>query len=125
MTRPLRVLGAVTAAYSAAIVVAPDVLAKPSRLTDAAGRSTRETRLLIRAVGIRDAAIGVAMMTAPPGVALAMATTARIASDAGDAVAFGVMLPSKDTKLKIAGFAAMWAAVNALALARARQRGEA
>jgi hypothetical protein len=124
MTRPLRVLGAITAAYSAIIVVAPDVLAKPSRLTNAAGRSTPETRLLVRAVGIRDTAIGVAMMTAPPGAALAAATAARIATDAGDAVAFGIMLPSRDTKLKIAGFAAMWAAVNAVALARAR-RGDA
>jgi hypothetical protein len=125
MSRPLRLLGAVTAAYSAVIVVAPDVLAGPSRLTDAAGRSSRETRLLVRAVGIRDTAIGVAMMVAPPGAALTAATAARIATDAGDAVAFGIALPSKDTKLKIAGFAAMWAALNAAALVRARHRGAA
>ena len=125
MTRPLRVLGAITAAYSAVIVIAPDVLAKPCRMTDAAGRSRWETRLLVRAVGIRDAAIGVAMMTAPPGAALTAATAARIASDAGDAVAFGIALPAKDTKLKIAGFAVMWASLNAVALARSLRRGGA
>ena len=120
MSRPLRVLGGVTAAYSALIIAAPDLLAKPSELTDHSGRTTSATRLLIRAVGVRDAALGVAMMAAPPGVALTAVTACRVAADAGDAVAFGILLPSTGAKVKIAGFAALWAAANAVALARSR-----
>jgi len=118
MSRPLRVLGGVTAAYSALIIAAPDLLAKPCELTDRGGRTSSATRLLIRAIGVRDAAVGVLMMTAPPGLALTAVTGCRIAADAGDAVAFGIQLPSTGAKVKIAGFAALWAAANAAALAR-------
>jgi hypothetical protein len=117
-TGPLRVLGAITVAYSVAIIAVPKLLAKPCRMTDVTGGTPMPVRTLIRGIGARDAAIGVAMMVAPPGIALTTATVCRVASDAGDAVAFGIGLPDASTKLKIAGFAVLWAALNAAALKR-------
>ena len=119
MTRTLRALGAVTVAYSVAVVAVPKLLAGPCRMTDVTGRTPWSARVLIQGIGVRDTAIGVAMMTAPPGIALTASTLCRIASDAGDAVAFGVALPDTGAKVKVAGFAVLWAAVNAVALARA------
>jgi hypothetical protein len=118
MTRTLRALGAVTVAYSVAIVAAPKLLAKPAKMTDLTGDPSASVRTLIRGIGVRDAAIGLGMMAAPPGVALTAVTLCRVAADAGDAVAFGIGLPDASTKAKIAGFAALWAALNAAALAR-------
>jgi hypothetical protein len=106
-------------AYSVAVVAVPKLLAGPCRMTDVAGRTPWSARVLIQGIGVRDTAIGVAMMTAPPGVALTTATLCRVVSDAGDAVAFGIALPDTGAKVKVAGFAALWAAVNAVALAKA------
>jgi hypothetical protein len=69
MTKTVRALGAVTVAYSVAVVAVPELLAKPCRMT-VAGETPRPARLLVRGTGVRDTAIGLAMMTAPPGVAL-------------------------------------------------------
>jgi hypothetical protein len=124
MTRTLRALGAVTVAYSVAVVAVPSLLAKPCRMT-VAGETPWPVRVLIQGIGVRDTAIGLAMMTAPPGVALTAATLCRIGSDAGDAVAFGIGLPDLDAKVKVAGFAALWATVNAVALARSKSSREA
>jgi hypothetical protein len=125
MTRTLRALGAVTVAYSVAVVAVPSLLARPCRMTDAAGSTPWPVRVLIQGIGVRDTAIGLAMMTAPPGVALTAATLCRIASDAGDTVGFGIGLPDADAKLKVAGFAAFWATVNAVALARSGRTQQA
>jgi hypothetical protein len=123
MSRTLRALGAVTVAYSVAIVAAPQVLARPCKMTDVAGRTPWSARVLVRGIGVRDTAIGLGMMTAPPGVALTMVTLCRIAADAGDAVAFGIGLPDAATKARIAGFAVLWAGLNAVALARSLTPG--
>jgi hypothetical protein len=56
------VVGAATAAYSTAVIASPRVLIRPSGLAD-----TRDTRILTRALGARDAAIGLAMIAAPGG----------------------------------------------------------
>ena len=119
-----RALGAATAAYSAVVVAAPAVLAKPCGMTDVTGRTPWPAALLVRAIGVRDTAIGVGMMTAPPGPTLTTVTALRVVADAGDAVAFGVALPD-DRRLRIAGFAAVWAVLNAVALGRDRPRAPA
>ncbi|MBE8523004.1 hypothetical protein ILP97_36875 [Amycolatopsis sp. H6(2020)] len=114
-----RVLGAVTAAYSATIIVAPRVLAKPCGLTTPAGEVTAGVRTLIAGIGARDAAIGLAMLFAPKGKPLQVALAARVASDAADAVVFGTSLPDRSARTKVAAFAAGWAALCAAsALAR-------
>ncbi|MFI9450116.1 hypothetical protein [Amycolatopsis sp. NPDC052450] len=109
-----RVLGGITAAYSAALIVAPKVLAKPSGLTTPAGEVTAPVRTLIAAIGARDTAIGLAMMFAPEGRPLRVALSARVAADAADAVIFGVSLPDKAARAKVAGFATGWAVLCAL-----------
>ncbi|MDQ7810913.1 hypothetical protein Q5425_44930 [Amycolatopsis sp. A133] len=108
-----RVLGAATAAYSATIIAAPKVLAKPCGLTTPAGEVTRDVRTLIGGIGARDAAIGLAMMFAPPGRPLHVALAARVASDTADALVFGTGLPDRSARKKVAVFAAAWAALCA------------
>ena len=65
-------VGAATATFSAALVVAPQLLIGPARIVD-----TADTRTLVRALGVRDTGIGLAMMAAPPGRARRLVTTAR------------------------------------------------
>jgi len=105
----LRVLGAATTAYSVAIIAAPRVLAGPCGLTTPTGDVTNSTKVLIRAIGARDAAIGTAMMVAPPGQVLRWVAAARVASDAADAVVFGVGLRDRKARVKVVAFAAGWA----------------
>ncbi|WP_086849094.1 hypothetical protein [Amycolatopsis kentuckyensis] len=108
-----RVLGAVTAAYSATIIAAPRVLAKPCGLTTPAGGVTAGVRTLIAGIGARDAAIGLAMLFAPEGKPLQVALAARVVSGAADAVVFGTGLPDRSARPKVAAFAAGWAALCA------------
>ena len=110
-----RVLGATTVAYSVAIIASPRVLAAPCGLTTATGGLTTATRVLVRAIGARDAAIGTAMMLAPPGRALRWVALARVASDASDAILFGTGLSTPAARTKAAVFAAGWATLCAAA----------
>ena len=104
------VVGAATAAYSTAVIASPRVLIRPSGLAD-----TRDTRILTRALGARDAAIGLAMIAAPGGRARQLATAARVMADWGDAAAFGAGLAGRPSRGKVVGFAAAWGALSLLA----------
>ncbi|GLY50269.1 hypothetical protein [Lentzea sp. NBRC 102530] len=106
-----RVLGAVTAAYSAALIVSPRILAKPAGLTAVGGSVPASVRTLIGAIGARDAAIGVAMMVATPGTPLRTAVMTRVAADVADAAVFGTTLPDRSARRKVAVFAVCWAAL--------------
>ncbi|MFD5805754.1 hypothetical protein [Streptomyces sp. NPDC127020] len=111
----VRFLGAATAAYSAAIMVRPVWLARPCGLINAAGAVPASTGLLIRAIGARDFAIGLAMLTAGDPSARRTATACRIAADWSDAALFGSLLPDTQRRLKVAGFAAAWGVLCAVA----------
>ncbi|MFC7616537.1 hypothetical protein ACFQV2_26775 [Actinokineospora soli] len=115
-----RLLGAATAAYSAALLVRPDLLARPAGLANATGEVPGGTKILVRAIGARDTAIGLAMALAPPGSALRTAVAARVASDFADAAVFGTALPEPARRRKIAGFAVAWGLACAAAGLRAR-----
>ena len=106
-----RLLGAATALYSVAIIVRPALLARPCGLSSGPDGSAVATpvAILIRAIGARDVAIGTAMVCAPRGSALRIATAARVAADAADALVFGTQLGERDRRMKIGGFAAGWA----------------
>ncbi|MFD9665862.1 hypothetical protein ACFWAY_30265 [Rhodococcus sp. NPDC059968] len=67
---------------------------------------------MIRAVGVRDAAIGLVLAAAPAGAALRAAVAVRVVSDFGDTAVFGTALPDAATKAKVAGFAAAWGVVR-------------
>jgi hypothetical protein len=109
-----RVLGAITAAYSIVIALRPEVLARPCGLVDADGTASPGVRTLVGGIGVRDIAIGGAMVLAPRGPALRAAVAARAFSDAADAVVFGLQLPQESQRPKIAAFALFWAALCAL-----------
>lgn len=111
-----RLLGAATAAYSGTIIAAPKVLAKPCGLTTPTGDVSRPVRTLIGAIGARDAAIGAAMVFAPPGPALRTAVAARVASDTADALVFGLTLPDPVARRKVVAFALFWAGLCAVSL---------
>jgi len=110
-----RVLGAATAAYGVATLVRPAILARPAGLANATGEVPAGSSILIRAVGARDTAIGLAMVLAPAGPALRTAVSARVASDLADAAVFGSALPEPDKRLRIAGVAGVWGALCAVA----------
>lgn len=111
----VRILGAATAAYSAAIIIRPAWLARPCGLINASGAVPSSTGLLIRAIGARDLAIGTAMLAARTPSARRTATACRVAADWSDAALFGALLPDSERRLKVAGFAAAWGAVCAAA----------
>ncbi|MFB7651568.1 MULTISPECIES: hypothetical protein [unclassified Streptomyces] len=111
----VRILGAATAAYSAAIIIRPVWLARPCGLISADGAVPASTGLLIRAIGARDVAIGIAMLTAGDPPARRTATACRVAADWSDAALFGTLLPDTERRLKVAGFAAAWGALCAVA----------
>jgi hypothetical protein len=115
-----RVLGAITAAYSAVIAVRPAVLARPCGLVEPDGSVSPGVRTLIGGIGVRDVAIGAAMVLAPRGPALRCAVAARVFADAADAVVFGLQLPARDRRARVAGFAACWAALCAASARWAR-----
>ncbi|QTA36703.1 hypothetical protein JHY03_69180 (plasmid) [Streptomyces sp. CA-256286] len=114
-----RVLGAATAAYSVAIMIRPVWLARPCGLTQADGTVPGSTALVIRAVGARDAALGTAMLLAPDPRSLRVVTLCRAAADLSDAALFGAALTGRARRLKVAGFAAVWGTLCAVAAARA------
>ncbi|GHE07791.1 hypothetical protein [Klenkia taihuensis] len=103
--------GAATAAYSAALVARPELLQRPSGLS-----RNQDNRTMTRLVGVRDTAIGLAMVLAPAGAARRAAVGARVASDWGDAAVLGVALRGRGTRAKVVGFAALWGAVCLAAL---------
>jgi hypothetical protein len=114
-----RILGGATTAYSLAIIAAPRLLAKPCGLTTATGEVSPGVRPLIGGIGARDVVIGVAMMAAPPGRPLRLAVAGRVAADLSDALIFGLSLPDRAARRKVAAFATGWAALCAVsALAR-------
>ncbi|MEJ3653233.1 hypothetical protein WEH80_18480 [Actinomycetes bacterium KLBMP 9759] len=118
MTALTRLLGAATALYSVVIMTRPQVLAKPCGLVEADGSVSPAVRTLVRGIGARDAAIGVAMLSAPTGPALRVAVGARVAADAADAAVFGLTLPDPRARKKVAAFAAFWAALCAASVVR-------
>ncbi|MEU7478227.1 hypothetical protein AB0A63_19740 [Lentzea sp. NPDC042327] len=104
-----RVLGAVTAAYSAALIVSPRILAKPTGLTTRGDDVPGPVRTLVAAIGARDTAIGLAMVLAPTGRPLRTAVATRVAADLSDAAVFGLTLPDPAARRKVAVFAVTWA----------------
>jgi hypothetical protein len=115
-----RVLGALTTAYGVAVVVRPSVLTGPTGLGPRDGDPSPPVATLARAVGVRDAVSGLAVVLAPRGRAVQVALAVRVAADIGDAVTLGVALPDRDAARKAVAVAGGWAVLNALALATAR-----
>ncbi len=121
MTWLPRTLGVLTAVYGLCTLVRPSIFAKPAGLSG--DESPNPVAILVRAVGVRDVANGVAMVMAPAGPTLRLAIAARIAADFGDAATFALS-PNEDpsAKRKAIAIGVGWGALNALGLAAATRR---
>lgn len=119
MRAPARIAGLLTIGYSAAIIAKPQVMAKPCGLTNPDGSVPETAGMLIRVIGVRDAVSGLALLVAPPGKALWIAGVVRVASDAGDGLMFGRLLPHADARRKAAAAALGWAGICAASVAAA------
>ena len=120
MTWLPRTLGVLTAAYGLSTLVRPAVFAKPAGLSG--DEPPAPVGILVRAVGVRDLANGVAIAAAPAGPALQLAIAARIAGDLGDALVFALS-PNDDpaARRKAIGVGLGWGTLNALGLLAARR----
>jgi hypothetical protein len=120
MTWLPRVFGVLTAVYGLATLVRPAIFAKPAGLSG--DEPPVPVGVLVRAVGVRDVANGLAMATAPAGPALRAAIGARIAADFGDALTFALS-PNEDpnARRKAVAVGVGWGALNLLGLLTARR----
>ena len=111
---PSRAVAVATTAYSVAITIRPEILAKPCRLTNPDGSVPPAVAELTRSIGTRDAAMAAALAVAPAGYPMNVLTAARVLSDGADAAWFARVVPSGQ-RAKVAGVAAGWAALELLA----------
>ena len=112
-----RSIGLLTAAYGVSAILRPQTLARWTGLGDPAAPGAA-VRALSVTIGVRDLCSGTAIVLAPPGRPLRAALLARAAFDAGDAVVFGTLCPTRRARITIAAVAAGWGALAALAAAR-------
>jgi hypothetical protein len=110
-----RIVGILTAVYGLSAIVRPGVIARHGELDDPAIRRSG-VALLSAMVGVRDLVSGVAIVAAPCGGVLLAALAARVTFDAGDAVLFGSLLPTRRARRKIATVALGWGGVSALSM---------
>ncbi|MGI9003767.1 MAG: hypothetical protein ACR2GH_19315 [Pseudonocardia sp.] len=120
MTWLPRTLGVLTAVYGLSTLVKPAIFAKPAGLSG--DEPPVPVSVLVRAIGVRDVANGLAMAVAPEGPALRLAIGARIAADLGDALTFAVS-PNADpaAKRKAIGVGVGWGALNVIGLLVSRR----
>jgi len=110
-----RIVGLLTAVYGVSAVLKPDVIARHGELAAPSDRRSA-VALLSVTIGIRDLVSGIAIVLAPAGGVLLAALGARVAFDAGDAAAFGNLLPTRIARRKAAAIAVGWGAISALAM---------
>ncbi|MDQ3312612.1 MAG: hypothetical protein M3501_02570 [Actinomycetota bacterium] len=120
MLLPARMIGVATAIYSAALIVRPSVLTKPTGLSTSNDDVTTAARVLTRGIAARDLVSGLAMAAAPTAAGVRLAAAVRIGADAADATGFGLALPDPAARRKSALVAAGWGLLTVLALAAAR-----
>jgi hypothetical protein len=116
-----RTIGVLTAAYGVSAILRPETLARWTGLGDP-GSPSAAVRALSASIGVRDVCSGVAIVLAPPGRALRTALVVRATLDAGDAIAFGTLCPTRRARFTIAAVAAGWG-VLAAATAMRTSRG--
>lgn len=111
--RPARIVAGLTIVFSVGTVIAPTLIARPSRLTDSDGQVPPHIAALIRSVGLRDAALAATVGALPAGRPMSIATAAKVVSDATDAVWLGRIVPTGQRSKIIVG-ALGWAALEAI-----------
>lgn len=117
-----RLLGVATAGYGVAVLLRPEILAKPCELLAADGSVPAPTAALARAVGVRDLVSGVSLVCAPDGRALWTTVLLRASADFADAVLFGTGFPDRRTGVRAAVGAGAWGVLCLLSTRIGRRR---
>ncbi|MFJ6214036.1 hypothetical protein ACIQGZ_11995 [Streptomyces sp. NPDC092296] len=112
----LRAVGAATAVYGVAVTAWPGLLARPSGLADADGRTAEATAVSLRPLGWRDAVSGTALLLAPGGAALRLAALVRIGADLGDALLLGRTLPAPGRRRAAVAVSVGWGTLSVAGL---------
>ena len=99
-----RIFGAVTAAYGVSALWTAAPLTRHAELGDPANPPAA-ARLLSATFGVRDLISGMTIVAAPSGRSMQAALAARVAIDAGDAVGFAVLAPTRRARVKIGAIA--------------------
>jgi hypothetical protein len=107
-----RTIGVLTAAYGLSAILRPQTLARWTGLGDPASPSA-DVRALSASIGVRDLCSGAAIVLAPRGRALRTTLAVRATLDAGDAIVFGALCPTRRARVTIAAVAAGWGALAA------------
>jgi hypothetical protein len=107
-----RTIGVLTAAYGVSAILRPQTLARWTELGDPASPGAA-VRALSVSIGVRDLCSGAAIVLAPRGRALRTALVVRATLDAGDAIVFGTLCPTRRARVAIAAVAAGWGALAA------------
>ncbi|GLU49080.1 hypothetical protein [Nocardiopsis ansamitocini] len=107
-----RALGVFTMGYALYVIASPEAMTVPTALSGQV--ADPEVATLTRAVLARDLACGAAMLLVPSGAALYTAIGIRVASDLGDAIGFGLTLPTQDARTSSVLVAGVFGAVCAL-----------
>jgi hypothetical protein len=115
-SRFLRGVGAATFVYGVAVAIRPELLARPSGLVDESGRVDEATAVSLRPLGLRDAVSGAAMVLAPAGAPLRLATMVRMGADFGDALLLGSTLPSRRLRRMAVAVSVGWGALSVIGL---------
>ena len=107
-----RTIGVLTAAYGVSAILWPQTLARWTGLGDPDSPGG-PVRALSATIGVRDVCSGAAIVLALGGRALRAALVVRATLDAGDAIVFGTMCPTRRARITIAAVAAGWGALAA------------
>ena len=118
MTWLPRALGVATAAYGAAVAAKPVLLLRPSGMLRDNGA---DQEAIVRTLGVRDLASGLAMAFAPSRKALRTAIAVRVTSDLGDLVVLGQALRDRPERGKVMAIAGGWGALCALSALMVRK----
>jgi Domain of unknown function (DUF4267) len=119
-----RTIGVLTAAYGVSAILRPQTLARWTELGDPASPSAA-VRALSTSIGVRDLCSGAAIVLAPRGRALRTALVVRATLDAGDAIVFGTLCPTRRARVTIAALAAGWGVLAAATAMRTARAGDA
>ncbi|GAA4682005.1 hypothetical protein GCM10023347_41110 [Streptomyces chumphonensis] len=117
-TKLLRLIGAATTAYGLLLTARPQLLARSAGLVDEAGRTAPDTAVSLRPLVWRDAASGLAMLTARDERTLRTATALRVAADFGDAALLGATLPRGIKRSAAVAVSVGWGSLTLAALLR-------
>jgi hypothetical protein len=107
-----RTIGVLTAAYGVSAILRPQTLARWTGLGDPASPGAA-VRALSASIGVRDLCSGIAIVLAPRGPALRATLVVRATLDAGDAIVFGTLCPTRRARVTIAAIGAGWGVLAA------------